>query len=74
MVPVAEIADPKNNYNLTSRDTSDSTEPEDLQDIDATCAAAFRSADLDTLETTGRSCPGCALPCSGSSTPRLLPR
>ena len=34
MVPVEEIADPKNDYNLNLPLYIDSTEPEDLQDID----------------------------------------
>ena len=35
MVPVAEISDTKNDYNLNLPRYIDSTEPEDLQDIDA---------------------------------------
>ena len=35
LVPVAEITDPKNDYNLNLPRYIDSTEPEDLQDIDA---------------------------------------
>ena len=34
MVPVDEIADPKNDFNLNLPRYIDSTEPEDLQDID----------------------------------------
>ena len=34
LVPVAEISDPKNDYNLNLPRYIDSTEPEDLQDID----------------------------------------
>ena len=34
MVPLAEISDPKNDYNLNLPRYIDSTEPEDLQDID----------------------------------------
>jgi type I restriction enzyme M protein len=34
MVPLDEIADPKNDYNLNLPRYIDSTEPEDLQDID----------------------------------------
>jgi transposase-like protein len=34
MVPLAEIADPKNDFNLNLPRYIDSTEPEDLQDID----------------------------------------
>lgn len=34
MVPLTEIADPKNDYNLNLPRYIDSTEPEDIQDID----------------------------------------
>ena len=33
MVPVAEISDPKNDYNLNLPRYIDSTQPEDIQDI-----------------------------------------
>ncbi|MEN9653678.1 MAG: hypothetical protein RL303_1398 [Verrucomicrobiota bacterium] len=49
MVPVAEIADPKNDYNLNLPRYIDSTEPEDLQDIDAHLRGGIPERDLDAL-------------------------
>ena len=44
MVPLAEIGDPKNDFNLNLPRYIDSSEPEDLQASTATCAAAFPTA------------------------------
>ncbi len=49
MVPLAEIADPKNDYNLNLPRYIDSTEPEDLQDIDAHLRGGIPDRDLDAL-------------------------
>ena len=49
MVPVAEIADPKNDFNLNLPRYVDSTEPEDLQDIDGHLRGGIPERDLDTL-------------------------
>jgi len=49
MVPVAEIADPKNDYNLNLPRYIDSTEPEDLQDIDGHLRGGIPERDLDAL-------------------------
>ena len=49
MVPVAEIADPKNAYNLNLPRYIDSTEPEDLQDIDGHLRGGIPERDLDAL-------------------------
>ena len=49
MVPVAEIADPKNDYNLNLPRYIDSTEPEDLQDIDGHLRGGIPECDLDAL-------------------------
>jgi type I restriction enzyme M protein len=49
MVPVSEIADPKNDYNLNLPRYIDSTEPEDLQDIDAHLRGGIPDRDLDAL-------------------------
>ena len=49
MVSVAEIADPKNDYNLNLPRYIDSTEPEDLQDIDAHLRGGIPERDLDAL-------------------------
>jgi type I restriction enzyme M protein len=50
MVPVAEIADPKNAYNLNLPRYIDSTEPEDLQDIDGHLRGGIPERDLDALD------------------------
>jgi len=49
MVPVAEIADPKNDFNLNLPRYIDSTEPEDLQDIDGHLRGGIPERDLDAL-------------------------
>jgi type I restriction enzyme M protein len=47
MVPVEEIADPKNDYNLNLSRYIDSTEPEDLQDIDGHIRGGIPERDID---------------------------
>jgi len=49
MVPLAEIADPKNDFNLNLPRYIDSTEPEDLQDIDGHLRGGIPERDLDAL-------------------------
>jgi type I restriction enzyme M protein len=49
MVPTAEIADPKNDYNLNIPRYVDSSEPEDLQDLHAHLHGGIPNHDLDTL-------------------------
>jgi type I restriction enzyme M protein len=49
MVPLAEIADPKNDYNLNLPRYIDSTEPEDLQDIDGHLRGGIPERDLDAM-------------------------
>jgi type I restriction enzyme M protein len=46
MVPVEEIAGPKNDYNLNLPRYIDSTEPEDLQDIDGHLRGGIRARHL----------------------------
>ena len=46
MVPVSEIADPKNDYNLNLPRYIDTTEPEDLQDIDGHLRGGIPQRDL----------------------------
>jgi type I restriction enzyme M protein len=58
MVPVAEIADPKNDYNLNLPRYIDSTEPEDLQDIDAHLRGGIPERDLDALGHYWKIMPG----------------
>jgi type I restriction enzyme M protein len=47
LVPVSEIADPKNDYNLNLPRYIDSTAPEDLQDIEAHLRGGIPERDLD---------------------------
>ncbi|HEY9277098.1 MAG TPA: N-6 DNA methylase [Methylotenera sp.] len=49
MVPLTEIADPKNNYNLNLPRYIDSTEPEDIHDIDGHLRGGIPERDLDAL-------------------------
>jgi len=49
MVPLAEIADPKNDFNLNLPRYIDSSEPEDLQDIDGHLCGGIPERDLDAL-------------------------
>jgi type I restriction enzyme M protein len=49
MVPVGEIADPKNDYNLNLPRYIDSTEPDDVQDIDGHLRGGIPERDLDAL-------------------------
>src|SRR5687767_12671849 len=52
MVPLDEIADPKNDFNLNLPRYIDSTEPEDLQDIDGHMRGGIPERDLDAPEST----------------------
>src|SRR5450756_800481 len=58
MVPVSEIADPKNDFNLNLPRYIDSTEPEDLQDIDGHLRGGIRERDLDALGAYWQVLPG----------------
>jgi type I restriction enzyme M protein len=49
MVPLAEIADPKNDFNLNLPRYIDSTEPEDLHDIEGHLRGGIPERDLDAL-------------------------
>ncbi|WP_265576780.1 type I restriction-modification system subunit M [Gulosibacter molinativorax] len=49
MVPLSEIADAKNDYNLNIPRYIDSTEPEDLQDLHAHIHGGIPNRDLDAL-------------------------
>ncbi len=49
MVPLAEIADPKNEYNLNIPRYIDSSEPEDIQDLHAHLHGGIPNRDLDAL-------------------------
>jgi type I restriction enzyme M protein len=49
MVPMSEIADEKNNYNLNIPRYIDSSEPEDVQDLSAHLQGGIPDRDLDAL-------------------------
>ncbi len=75
MVSVAEIADPKNDYNLNLPRYIDSTEPEDLQDIDGHLRGGIPERDLDALDRYWKVMPGVrAALFEKARPPRLLPR
>jgi hypothetical protein len=63
-VPLAEISDPKNDFNLNLPRYIDSTEPEDLQDIDAHLRGGIPDRDLDALAPYWQVFPACAPRCS----------
>ena len=50
MEPIDEFADPKNDFNLNLPRYIDSTEPEDLQDIDGHLRGGIPERDVDPLE------------------------
>jgi len=49
LVPLTEIADPKNNFNLNLPRYIDSSEPEDLQDIDGHLRGGIPDRDIQAL-------------------------
>lgn len=51
MVTLAEISDPRNDFNLNIPRYIDSAEPEDLQDIDAHLRGGIPNRDIDNLES-----------------------
>lgn len=58
LVPVAEISDPKNDYNLNLPRYIDSSEPEDLQDIDGHLRGGIPERDIDALAPYWKVIPG----------------
>ena len=58
MVPVAEIAGPKNDYNLNLPRYIDSTDPEDIQDIDGHLRGGIPERDIDALNRYWQVIPG----------------
>jgi len=58
MVPVAEISDPKNDFNLNLPRYIDSTEPEDLQDIDGHLRGGIPERDVGALSGYWEVMPG----------------
>ena len=53
MVPIAEIADPENNYKLNIPLYIDASEPEDLHDLDAHLNGGIPDRDIDNIDTLG---------------------
>ncbi len=58
MVSLAEISDPKNDFNLNLPRYIDSTEPEDLQDIVAHLRGGIPNRDIDALDRYWQVIPG----------------
>lgn len=58
MVPLDEVADPKNDFNLNLPRYIDSAEPEDLQDIDGHLRGGIPERDLDALGAYWKVLPG----------------
>ena len=58
MVPFSEIADAKNDFNLNLPRYIDSTEPEDIQDIDGHLRGGIPERDLDALGEYWKVLPG----------------
>jgi len=58
MVPLAEISDAKNDYNLNLPRYVDTSEPEDIQDIDGHLRGGIPDRDLDALEPYWKVFPG----------------
>ena len=58
MVPLTEISDPKNDYNLNLPRYIDSTEPEDIQDIEGHLRGGIPVRDLDALSDYWKVIPG----------------
>ena len=58
MVPLAEISDPRNDYNLNIPRYIDSSEPEDIQDITAHLRGGIPDRDLDALDAYWQVFPG----------------
>ena len=58
MVSLDEIADPKNDFNLNLPRYIDSSEPEDLQDIDGHLRGGIPQQDIDALERYWKVIPG----------------
>jgi type I restriction enzyme M protein len=58
MVSMEEIADPKNDYNLNIPRYIDTTEPEDIQDIDAHLNGGIPQCDVDDMRPYWEVLPG----------------
>jgi type I restriction enzyme M protein len=58
MVPLSEVGDPKNDFNLNLPRYIDSSEPEDLQDIEGHLRGGIPERDIDALEAYWEVLPG----------------
>ena len=58
MIPFDEISDSKNDYNLNLPRYIDSTEPEDIQDIDGHLRGGIPDSDINALEAYWQVIPG----------------
>ncbi|MDX6447107.1 MAG: type restriction enzyme protein [Blastocatellia bacterium] len=58
LVPVTEISDQRNDYNLNLPRYIDTTEPEDLQDIDGHLRGGIPERDIDALQSYWHVIPG----------------
>ena len=58
MVSMEEISDPKNDYNLNIPRYIDTTEPEDIQDIDAHLNGGIPKGDIDEMKSYWEVLPG----------------
>jgi type I restriction enzyme M protein len=58
MVPLAEISDPKNDFNLNLPRYIDSSQPEDLQDIEAHLRGGIPNRDIDAFDAYWQVFPG----------------
>jgi type I restriction enzyme M protein len=58
MVPLSEIVDPRNDFNLNLPRYIDTAEPEDLHDIDAHLCGGIPTRDLDALAAYWQVMPG----------------
>ncbi len=58
MIPFDELSDPKNDFNLNLPRYIDSSEPEDIQDIDGHLRGGIPDRDLDALERYWQVFPG----------------
>ena len=71
MVPLSEIADPKNDYNLNIPRYIDSSEPEDIQDLHAHLHGGIPDRDIDALERLLGRLPAAAQPALQAEPSRL---
>ena len=58
LVPTGEITDPRNDFNLNLPRYIDTSEPEDLQDIEGHLRSGIPERDLDALANYGQVLPG----------------